>query len=440
MSLKDDFNTLYNANLPDNATKQIVASKHREVEAFIENNAVWKDELSTSSSFALTYTRESDSDTTASASSFKVDNQTTPTKVYINSEAKEPNKDFGSLLALLSEDDLIYITNQSDNDNFLVAKVLSVYDNGYVSISEIVNNLSTASGDDYSISLDLKGAEANDRINNYFVKNYAELKNAVNLCGINGGGNIYCTGDIVFTGNVTWDCTGITFIGFATNWIMLNSNNESDGSLAKSVTISNGNPTFNGISFRGSQTTLASQTFSTYSNREIIKVSQSSSAIKFIDCNFNNIVGGNGVNPVVEYTTSLGANTETRLTFQNCFYNSANNSATFAMHGMTIEVTGASTARFNLNVTNQLQAGESWGSGGSDRIYNVDANTVEVLFYTDGTVTGDGNIDSFNTETLTTQAQEISSVTSGLKFPVVGTDGQAYWADIDDLKTYFNTP
>ncbi|MBN2617175.1 MAG: hypothetical protein JXR64_02545, partial [Spirochaetales bacterium] len=252
------------------------------------------------------------------------------------------------------------------------------------------------------------GYVSNEMINNYYCTSWSEVKSAITDINTNyNGGNIYMSGDIIVDASISLDLTNINFFGFNCNWKFLNNDFEGDGSIAKTITMTVGSPTFYNIRFSGSGNGSQSQTFSTYSSRKIFNINSGIFSVVFDSCTFSDIVGGTGSNPVID-VLSVNGYTGCKISFTNCTVSSHNNSIAFDMNGFAISRIDTVDIRDSLqiSVNNQQKSFYSLGLNNTDLAYSLTLNNEATVFITDSSAWVKSQNNGLNLNSITIPNQE----------------------------------
>jgi hypothetical protein len=430
--LSDQFAALFAANKPDNVTRLITPVLDREILAFVEDNAVWKDQIK-GGGFSGSWKLISAS--LASPSNYQITTDATTfssiSEINIHRNAIGP-LEFNNTINKISS---LKISSSDGEEAILEVNSIN-HETSYVNfeVSPTSGTLtSMIVNDDYTISF--MYGEFSKTVTNYFCTTWAEVKSAVVASNASNGGNIYTTGTLIVTESITWDLTGITFYGEA-DWIFLNEDFQATGDNAFKITVSAGDPLFNRINFLGAIGAAGTQNFALYSSRPILKFEGVQSPT-FINCEFVNVVGGSGTESVIGFSNiTVGFNCE--IKFNGCVTKSQNLSGTqFLYNGLTIGVVNFGI--LYVTVLNQSLSLINYGTDNSALKYEVNATTpANLSFYNDESAYGDGDIDNSNSYTPTINARNQAPILADTISFISSVDGQVYKCTLTQLQTLIN--
>jgi hypothetical protein len=435
MSQRNDFSTLYKKNFPDNVQKLISPVIHREVMKFLEDYAVFRDELvgTGGGGFSGDWVFISSGGGNPATGQFITDSSSIADievlKLSRNAIDLAFNGSINKLSNVLIKDStgkgvVFEITSMSQSSSYVTLE------GGYAAsgtLSTLVLN------DTYTLSLMYGDVSAT--VSNYFCTSWEEVKSAVVLSNAGNGGNIFTSGDIRLTESVVWDLTGITFYGGDnTRWRVLDEDSVKEGSRSYTVTASAGSIKFHNFQFRGSGGGSAAQTFSIYSTRPIFKVISGDADVILDGCVFVDIIGGVGTNQVIEYTNITGG-TASEIKMNGCRVSSHNNGVPFSMLGFSIK-TLSHSGDLIISVLNQGTPTTSSGISGTDMMYSGNLGTpANTIFYTDGTATGGGDIDASNSSTPISNSRRATPVLLDKIWMAQKSTGRMVATSIGELKT-----
>lgn len=221
-------------------------------------------------------------------------------------------------------------------------------------------------------------------IPNYFATNLAEFIAAYNAIRANyAGGNIYVTGEIVMTGNISLDMRGIDVFGRGCNWRCYNGTHINPSQVYRLI-ITNGSPTFNGITFWGSSGQNSLQ-LSGGVSRHIMELanadSHSSMTVNFNNCNFYDVVCGVS-GTVISVPISMDPYAGINVNFKNCRVSTHNagNYFTYApfLISHTYPAPGTST-KIRVSVVDHIGADND--NKVSSQMFGFESNDEETRFY-----------------------------------------------------------
>ncbi|MCK9452874.1 MAG: hypothetical protein M0Q90_14360 [Bacteroidales bacterium] len=227
-------------------------------------------------------------------------------------------------------------------------------------------------------------------IPNYFVTSLTEFVAAYNdIRASYPGGNIYITGDIIMTANLTLDMTGISVYGLGCTWRFYNGTALNPSTVYK-IIITAGSPSFTGINFYGSNGSASLQ-LQNGTTRQVFTLNPSSTTpskyLIFRDCQFTDIVCGISAD-VIHIDSPVAANASFNITFDSCRVSTHGTTAAYT--GFNIIYRSASaTGRILVSVHNQISSDESYTSL-KYRLAMTFKDTVSFVFNTDETAWLDG--------------------------------------------------
>ncbi|MDY0102837.1 MAG: hypothetical protein RBS07_07835 [Lentimicrobium sp.] len=193
-----------------------------------------------------------------------------------------------------------------------------------------------------------------DLIPNYFVTDLAGFIGAYNdIRGNYPGGNIYITGTIIMTADLTLDLRGISITGLGANWRFYNGTDMNPSQVFKMI-ITKGSPVFSGLNFWGSNGASGLQ-LQNGTTRQVFVISPQvidfTMNIIFRDCRFSDIICGTPGNPFV-IDSPIGPSSTIHLRFDGCNVNS--HGSDMALTGFGIQYASAdSTGLISVDVRNQ---------------------------------------------------------------------------------------
>ena len=257
-----------------------------------------------------------------------------------------------------------------------------------------------------------------DTVPSFYCDTWQEVKDAV--VEINAqypGGNIYVSGDWYMTEDVSWNLTNINFYGLGCVWRCTNAiHDDNDPVVAKKITVTAGSPTFYGITFAGSGSGNISENFAAYNTRHIFIFTGGTHDVIFDSCNFSDIVGGIGTNPVMEVNGVI-SNDSVNFTFRNCEVASHNIEndppVKFTYNGFRINITGNQAGSFYCNVYQQRRGIIENDSGKTSLAYHITGGTgSNTEFFSDSSAWLLDIESGANTDNIINQPLSASTISS----------------------------
>ena len=285
----------------------------------------------------------------------------------------------------------------------------------------------------------IAAAVPSDIIPNYFVTNLSEFIGAYNSIRASyTGGNVYITGDIIMTADLTLDLTGISIFGLGCNWRFYNDIYLTPTTVRK-IIITAGSPTFSGVRFWGSsgQKTID---LSAGTTRHIFDITPSDTSknmfILFDNCEFLDVVCGGEFSAVITCNVNLSANASLNLSFDNCRVGTHSASTGINYTGFQIlhDYLSTNTTHINVNVINQRPSPlyELYNSS-SLFVLKTKDSTTHFSFHSDETAFLDAQTSTYNlTRTNTIQAAATSAVDQDTDYILISKG--------DTLKNIRKTP
>ncbi len=224
-----------------------------------------------------------------------------------------------------------------------------------------------------------------DLIPNYFVTSLNEFVAAYNdIRASYPGGNIYITGDIIMTANLTLDMTGINVFGLGCIWRFYNGTALNPSTVYKLI-ITAGSPSFTGINFYGSNGSASLQ-LQNGTTRHCFTIAPSSPTtskyLTFRDCQFSDIICGTP-DDVIQIDGPVVANASFNITFDGC--RASTHGTTAAYTGFNIIYrAGSDSGRILIAVRDQIPSDESYNSL-KYRLRSIYEKAVNFVFNSDET-------------------------------------------------------
>lgn len=235
-----------------------------------------------------------------------------------------------------------------------------------------------------------------DLIPNYFVTDLAGFIGAYNdIRGNYPGGNIYITGNIIMTGDLTLDLRGISITGLGANWRFYNGIELNPSQVFKMI-ITKGSPVFSGINFWGSNGASGLQ-LQNGTTRQVFVISPQvidfTMSVMFRDCRFSDIICGTPGNPFV-IDSPIGPSATIHLRFDGCNVNT--HGSDMALTGFGIQYTSAnSSGLISVDIRNQTPSLQSHKSL-KFKVNSDYSNVVVFAFNSDETAWIDSDSDLAN--------------------------------------------
>lgn len=224
-----------------------------------------------------------------------------------------------------------------------------------------------------------------DLIPNYFVTSLTEFVAAYNdIRASYPGGNIYITGDIIMTSDLTLDMTGINVHGLGCIWRFYNGTALNPSTVYK-IIITAGSPSFTGINFYGSNGSASLQ-LQNGTTRQVFTLNPSSTKpsnyLTFRDCQFSDIICGTP-DDVIHIDGPVEANASFNITFDGCRVSTHGTTAAYTGFNI-IYRSGSASGRIHVYVRNQIPSDESYSSL-KYRLREFISHTVTYVFNSDET-------------------------------------------------------
>lgn len=224
-----------------------------------------------------------------------------------------------------------------------------------------------------------------DLIPNYFVTSLTEFVAAYNdIRASYPGGNIYITGDIIMTANLTLDMTGINVYGLGCTWRFYNGTALNPSTVYKLI-ITAGSPSFTGINFYGSNGSASLQ-LQNGTTRHCFTIDPSSPTtskyLTFRDCQFSDIICGTP-DDVIQIDGPVVANASFNITFDGCRVSTHGTTSAYTGFNIIYRA-GSDSGRILIAVRDQIPSDESYNSL-KYRLRSIYERAVNFVFNSDET-------------------------------------------------------